>query len=54
MTKHNARNERVKREYLTFLKEAKRLNEASIDGVARRLMEADILWNVVLYRRVIT
>lgn len=37
MTKHNARNERVKREYLTYLKEAKRLNEASIDGVAAAL-----------------
>ncbi len=37
MTTHNARNERVKREYLTFLKEAKRLNEASIDGVAAAL-----------------
>ncbi len=37
MTTHNARNERVKREYLTFLKEAKRLNEASIDVVAAAL-----------------
>ena len=37
MTTLNTRNERVKREYLTFLKEAKRLNEASIDGVGAAL-----------------
>ncbi len=37
MTTHNARNERVKREYLTYLKEAKRLSETSIDGVAAAL-----------------
>jgi len=32
--KHNAENERIKRQYFTFLKEAKRQNEASIDLVA--------------------
>ena len=37
MTIHNARNERVKREYLTYLKEAKRLSEGSLDGVAAAL-----------------
>lgn len=31
--KHNAENERIKRQYFLFLKEAKRLNEASIDSV---------------------
>ena len=37
MTKHNAENERVKRKYLIFLKEAKRQNEASLDAVAMAL-----------------
>lgn len=37
MLKHNAINERVKREYFTFLKEAKRQSEASVDGVAQAL-----------------
>ena len=37
MTRHNAQNERIKREYLIFLQEAKRLNEASVDGVAAAL-----------------
>ena len=35
--KHNAKNERIKRKYLIFLKEAKRQNEASIDAVAKAL-----------------
>lgn len=35
--KHNAKNERIKRKYLVFLKEAKRQNEASIDAVAKAL-----------------
>lgn len=37
MKKYNPENERVKRKYLIFLKEAKRQNEASIDGVAKAL-----------------
>lgn len=37
MTKHNAHNERVKREYLLFLKEAKGRDEATIDRVAKSL-----------------
>ena len=37
MTKHNPDNERIKRKYLIFLKEAKRQNEASIDAVAKAL-----------------
>ena len=32
--KHNSNNERIKHKYYRFLKEAKRLSEASIDGVA--------------------
>lgn len=37
MAKHNPANERIKREYFTFLKEAKRQSEASVDGVAQAL-----------------
>ena len=37
MTKHNAANERVKRDYYRYLKEAKGRDEATIDGVANAL-----------------
>lgn len=37
MLKHNANNERVKRKYLIFLKEAKRQDESSLDAVAMAL-----------------
>lgn len=37
MTKHNAENERIKRKYFAFLKEAKRLSVQSVDGVASAL-----------------
>ena len=37
MNKHNAGNERIKREYLLYLKQAKGRNEATIDGVASSL-----------------
>jgi len=37
MTKHNAANERIKREYFGYLKEAKGRDEATIDGVAKSL-----------------
>ena len=37
MKKHNASNERIKRKYLTFLKQAKGQNEASIDAVAKAI-----------------
>ena len=37
MKKHNASNERIKRKYLTFLKQAKGQNEASIDIVAKAI-----------------
>jgi len=37
MIKHNANNERIKRHYFIFLKEAKRQNEASIDAVAKAI-----------------
>jgi len=35
MIKHNANNERIKRQYFIFLKEAKRQNEASVDAAAK-------------------
>jgi len=35
--KHNAENERIKRRYFTYLKEAKRYSESSLDTVAKAL-----------------
>ena len=37
MTKYNENNERIKRKYLVFLKQAKGQNEASIDAVAKAI-----------------
>jgi len=37
MSKYNANNERIKRKYLTFLKQAKGQNESSIDSVAKAI-----------------
>lgn len=37
MSKFNPKNERIKRQYFTFLKEAKRQSEASVDGVAKAI-----------------
>jgi integrase len=37
MSKHNPKNERIKREYVLFLKEAKRQSEQSIDAVTAAL-----------------
>lgn len=37
MQKHNVNNERIKRKYLTFLKQAKGQNESSIDCVAKAI-----------------
>jgi integrase len=37
MAKHNAANERIKREYFHYLKQAKRRSEASIDTTAKAL-----------------
>ncbi len=37
MTKHNAENERVKRHYFAFLKEAKQRSEGAIDATAKAL-----------------
>lgn len=37
MTKHHPDNERMKRKYFVFLKEAKRQNETSVDAVAKAI-----------------
>ena len=37
MTKHNPKNERIKRQYFSYLREAKRQSEASVDAVAAAL-----------------
>jgi integrase/recombinase XerD len=37
MKTHDAQNERIKRRYLAFLKEAKRFSESSLDGVAKAI-----------------
>ncbi len=37
MTKHNANNERIKRRYFSYLKEAKRQSEGTVDSVAKAL-----------------
>jgi integrase len=37
MTKHNAANERIKRNYFAYLKEAKRHSEATVDASAKAL-----------------
>ena len=37
MTKHNPKNERTKRQYFAYLREAKRQSEASVDAVAAAL-----------------
>lgn len=37
MPKHNAANERIKREYMQYLRHAKRHSEASLDAVAKAL-----------------
>ena len=43
MTMHNANNERIKRQYFSYLKEAKRHSDATVDAVAESLagFEAD-------------
>jgi integrase len=37
MAKHNPTNERIKRAYFVYLREARRRNDASIDGVAKAI-----------------
>ncbi len=48
MPKHNANNERIKRRYFSYLKEAKRHSETTVDAVAK----ADIFEYIeVFYNR---
>ena len=42
MTKHNAANERIKRKYFAFLKEAKRHSEPTIDAAAKALNRFEV------------
>ncbi len=42
MARHNAQNERIKRRYLTYLVEAKRYSEASVDGVVGALHRFEV------------
>ena len=42
MTKHNANNERIKRRYFSFLKEAKRQSEPTVDAVAKALNRFEV------------
>ncbi|HLI03795.1 MAG TPA: hypothetical protein VKU93_05945 [Terracidiphilus sp.] len=37
MTKHNPENERIKRRYFAYLKEAKRHSEMTVDAAAKAL-----------------
>jgi integrase/recombinase XerD len=42
MAKHNANNERIKRQYFIFLKEAKRQNESSVDAAAKAISRFEV------------
>src|SRR5262245_9459351 len=42
MKTHNPENERIKRRYFTYLKEAKRFSEESLDGVAKALNRFEV------------
>lgn len=42
MAEHNPNNERIKRQYFIYLKEAKRHNEATVDAVAKALNRFEV------------
>src|SRR5262245_6777391 len=42
MTDHNPANERIKRRYFAFLKEAKRQSEPTVDAVAKSLTRFEV------------
>jgi hypothetical protein len=44
-SKHNAENERLKRKYFAYLKEAKRYSESSLDEVAKALTASSLIPN---------
>ena len=51
MLQHNAENERVKREYLIYLKVAKGLSEASLDTVAKAIHRFEVLTKFRSFRQ---
>jgi integrase/recombinase XerD len=51
MRQHNAENERVKREYLIYLKVAKGLSEASLDTVAKAIHRFEVLTRFRSFRQ---
>ena len=51
MTKHNALNERIKRNYYNYLREARRQSPASVDAVAKALSRFDELNRFRDYRQ---
>ncbi len=51
MRQHNAENERVKREYLIYLKVAKGLSEASLDTVAKAIYRFEVLTKFRSFRQ---
>ena len=46
MKKHNADNERIKRKYFAYLKEAKRHSEPTVDAAAKALNRFEALYQV--------
>ena len=52
MVKHNANNERIKRQYFVFLKEAKRHSEATVDAVAKALARFEVTHQVSRFQSV--
>lgn len=42
MTRHNAKNERIKRRYFSYLKEANRYSETTVDEVAKAMARFDV------------
>ena len=42
MTTHNAKNERIKRRYFAYLKEAKRHSEPTVDAVDKALARFEV------------
>jgi len=42
MTTHSSNNERIKRRYFSYLKEAKRQSEQTVDAVAKALNRFEV------------
>jgi len=53
MTIHNPVNERIKRRYFAYLKEAQRNSEATVDAVAKALDRFEVIPNTESSRRFI-